>query len=308
MSGLAEHVADYLGLRRSLGYKLERAGLLLAQFVEHCEEKHLDTVTVEAALSWATSPAGGSAWWWSQRLSVVRCFAVYLHTVDPAAEIPPKDLLPARPPRATPYIYTDGEVSALIAAAAGLRHPLRTATYQTFIGLLAVTGMRVGEAIRLNTTDVDLCGGVITIRHTKFDKSRQNHLHPTSTAALTAYLAQRDRHLAQAVSPALFVSPGGTRLLACNVETTFRILVTRAGLKPRSAACRPRMHDLRHTFAATSLLDGYVTGGEVGAVLPVISTWMGHVNPTATYWYLSAVPELLGLAAQRLDVHRGGSR
>jgi integrase/recombinase XerD len=307
MTGLADHVTDYLALRRSLGYKLERAGLLLAQFVEHCARHGVETVTVEAAVAWATAPVGAGAWWWSRRLSVVRGFAIYLHTLDPAAEVPPADLLPAPIPRATPYVYTDADLSGLIDAAATLRHPLRVATYQSLLGLLAVTGMRVGEAIRLDTTDVDLSGGTVTIWHTKFNKSRRNHLHPTATTALSAYVELRNPHLAvrAQTSPAMFVSPAGTRLLASNVENTFRLLVARAGLRPRSTTCRPRLHDLRHTFAVRTLLDAYAAHGDVGGLLAVLSTWMGHVNPAATHWYLTAVPELLLAANNRLEVHLG---
>jgi integrase/recombinase XerD len=307
-SGLAGHVADYLALRRSLGYKLERAGLLLAQFVEHCETVGVGAVTVEVAVAWATLPADAGVWWWSRRLSVVRCFALYLRNVDPAAEVPPADLIPARPPRATPYIYTDADISALIDAAATLRHPLRVVTYQAVIGLLAVTGMRVGEVIRLDVSDVDLADATVTIRHTKFDKSRRNHLHPSAVTVLSDYQHRRDRHLPSPVSPAMFVSPGGTRLAAANVENTFRLLVARAGLQPRSAACRPRMHDLRHSFAVRTLLDAYRTGRDVNRVLPVLSTWLGHVNPGATYWYLTAVPDLLAASAERLETHLGTSR
>jgi integrase/recombinase XerD len=307
MTALAGHVADYLALRRSLGYKLERAGLLLAQFVEHCDRHSVETVTVEVAVAWATAPVGAGVWWWSRRLSVVRGFAIYLHTLDPAAEVPPADLLPAPIPRATPYIYSDADLRGLIDATITLRHPLRVATYQNLLGLLAVTGMRVGEAIRLDTADLDLSAGTVTIWHTKFDKSRRNHLDPTAITALSAYVERRRQHLAvrAQTSLALFLSPAGTRLLASNVENTFRLLVARAGLRPRSAACRPRMHDIRHTFAVRTLLDAYTAGGDVGGVLPLLSTWMGHVNPAATYWYLTAVPELLAVANDRLEEHLG---
>jgi integrase/recombinase XerD len=195
----------------------------------------------------------------------------------------------------------------LIDATITLRHPLRVATYQNLLGLLAVTGMRVGEAIRLDTADLDLSAGTVTIWHTKFDKSRRNHLDPTAITALSAYVERRRQHLAvrAQTSLALFLSPAGTRLLASNVENTFRLLVARAGLRPRSAACRPRMHDIRHTFAVRTLLDAYTAGGDVGGVLPLLSTWMGHVNPAATYWYLTAVPELLAVANDRLEEHLG---
>jgi integrase len=310
MTGLGEHLADYLALRRSLGYKLERAGLLLAQFVAHLEAAGVENFSVADAVAWATLPAAGSRRWWALRLSVVRGFAVYLHNLDPAVEVPPADLLPAGACRATPYLYSDADIAALMEAATTLRYPLRTATYQTLIGLLAVTGMRVGEAIRLNRGDVDLAEGVITVWHTKFNKSRQLPLHPSTTIALRSYLQTKER-LAPTqltVTSAMFISPVGTRLLACNVESTFRLLVARCGLQARSGNCRPRMHDIRHSFIVNAVLDGYRSGADVQARLAVISTYAGHVDPKATFWYLTASPELLAIAANRLDAYLGGVR
>jgi len=245
MSPLRQALAGYLAIRRSLGYKLARPEKLLAQFITYLEEAGAATVTTGHALAWATLP-GGDANWHAQRLSVVRGFAAYLHTIDPAAEIPPAGLIPARPRRASPYLYSGADVVALIAAAASLRFPLRVATYQTLIGLLAVTGMRVGEAIRLDRADLDLAAGVITVRHSKFGKSRLLPLHPSATAALRGYLQLRDRLCPQPRTTAVFISPAGTRLLYCNVHATWKLLAASAGLTARSAACRPRIHDLRH--------------------------------------------------------------
>jgi integrase/recombinase XerD len=302
MSPLRQALADYLAVRRSLGYKLARAEQLLAQFITYLEDAGASTVTAADALTWATLPAG-TPWWHAQRLSMVRAFAAHLRTIDPATEIPPADLIPARRPRATPYLYSTAEVTALIAAAASLRSPLRAATYQTLIGLLAVTGMRVGEAIRLDRADFDPSVGVLTIRGSKFGKSRLVPLHPTATAALRGYLRLRDRLHPGPSDPAVFISPAGTRLLYCNVHATWRQLARAAGLRPRSPQCRPRPHDLRHSFAVASLLDAYAAGQDGQARLALLSTYLGHVNPAATYWYLSAAPELLALAGQRLEEH-----
>jgi integrase len=307
VSRLADHLADYLALRRSLGYKLERAGLLLGQFVAHLDAAGIETPSVADALEWASLPAEGSNWR-AQRLSVVRGFAVYLHSLDPAVAVPGADLLPLRARRATPYLYSGADITKLIEAATTLRYPLRVATYQTLIGLLAVTGMRVGEAIRLNRADVDFTDGVATVWHTKFDKSRQLPLHPSTIAALGSYLRTRERLAPTSTTPAVFISPAGTRLLVGNVESTFRILVSRSGLRPRSRNCRPRMHDLRHSFAVNAVLDGYRRGEDVQARLAVISTYLGHVDPKATYWYLNASPELMALAGDRLDAYLGGGR
>jgi integrase len=303
MNALEQSLADYLAVRRALGYKLERAGKLLGQFVSYLDEAGADTVTTELALWWATLPAGGEGRWWAYRLSAVRGFAAHLHTIDPACEVPPADLLASRPRRATPYLYSDAQIAALIAAAAILRTPHRTATYRTLIGLLAVTGMRIGEAIRLDRVEIDFEHGLLVVSDSKFGKSRELPLHPSTIDALRRYLRRQDRPGLEQPTPAVFVSAAGTRLHYCNVQNTFGQLVRRAGLEPRSASCRPRLHDLRHTFAVCTVLDAYRCGADVQARLPLLSTYLGHVNPGATYWYLQAAPELLGLAGQRLERH-----
>ena len=306
MSRLDPALADYLRLRRALGYKLVRTAKLLAQFIAYLDGIGVDTLTIEAALAWATLPADGGPSWLAGRLTVVRGFAAYLHAIDPANELVPSDLLPDRGHRTTPYLYAETEVAELMAAAATLRTPHRAATYATLLGLLAVTGMRVGEAIRLDRADVDAGHELLTVKHSKFGKSREVPLHPTTVAALRRYLGRRDRPRPVMPTTAVFVSDAGTRLLYCNVNWTFLKLVRRAGLVPRSASCRPRLHDLRHTFAVRTVLDAYRAGADVQVRLPLLSTYLGHVNPGATYWYLSAAPELLELAGQRLERHPGG--
>ena len=305
MSPLRQALAGYLAVRRSLGYKLARPEKLLVQFITYLEQAGAATITTDLAVAWATLP-GGDANWHAQRLSVVRGFAAWLHTIDPAAEVPPAGLIPSRRLRATPYLYSDADITALIAAAARLRFPLRTATYQTLIGLLAVTGMRIGEAIRLDRADLDLAAGVITVRQSKFGKTRLLPLHPSATAALRGYLRLRDRLCPCPRTAAVFISPAGTRLLYCNVHATWKLLIDSAGLKARSAACRPRIHDIRHSFAVRALLDAYAAGQDGQARLALLSAYMGHVDPSHTYWYLSAAPELLALAGQRLEDHLAG--
>lgn len=307
MSPLRHALLDYLALRRALGYKLQRAEKLLAQFLTYVEahgEQHLRVATM---VTWATLPGGPDRGWASHRLSVVRRFASHLHAINPATEVPPADLLPRRRCRATPYLYSDDEVAAVIAAAATLRTPHRVATYQTLIGLLAVTGMRVGEALALDRGDIDGPEGVLTIRTSKFGKSRELPVHPSTVDALRRYLRRRDRPRSAARTAAVLVSSAGTRLLYCNVQWTFHRLVRRAGLTPRSAACRPRLHDLRHRFAVCTILDGYRSGQNTEARLPLLATYLGHVDPSHTYWYLSAAPELLHLAGDRLQGHVGGT-
>jgi integrase len=306
VSALRAALADYLALRRGLGYRLERAEKLLAQFVAFLEERGHEHVTIEGALAWARGPAGGSPGWWGQRLSVARGFAAYLNTLDPAHEVPPGDLLPARSGRATPYLYTDAEIAALIEAARRLRAPLRALTFSTLVALLAATGLRIGEALGLDRADLDAEEGILTVRAGKFAKARELVLHPTSVRALQGYLASREELCPRPASPALFLSLAGTRLLYCNFHLTFLRLVAEAGLGPRSGACRPRPHDLRHSFAVSTLAAWYRAGADVGALLPRLSTYLGHVSPSATYWYLEAAPELLGRAAERLERHLAG--
>jgi integrase len=236
----------------------------------------------------------------------VRGFAAYLHALDPSHQLPPADLLPHAPRRATPYLYSDAEIAALMAATSSLRFPLRRATYRTLIGLLSVTGMRIGEAIGLENADVDLRHGVLTVRETKFGKTRELALHGSSVDALRGYLRLRDSVCPEPVTDAVFISGAGTRLLYCGVSLTFLKLVDRAGLRPRSVRCRPRLHDLRHAFAVRTLLDWYRDGLEVAPRLPLLSTYLGHVHPKDTYWYLEAAPELLSIAAGRLELSQGG--
>jgi integrase len=302
MNKLRHALDDYLALRRSLGYKLERAGRLLADFVGHLETAGADTITMDAALSWATRPRDADSSWWAHRLSVVRVFARHVHAIDPVHEVPPAGLLPPRKNRATPYLYSSTDIVALMTAARSLRSALRAATFETLVGLLAVTGVRIGEALRLDRGDVDLDEGVLQIRDTKFGKSREIPLHCSTTEALAAYVRHRDRLCPRPVDQAFFVSTTGTRLLYCNVHATWLKLVRRAGLGPRSASCRPRPHDLRHSFAVRTLLGWYQDGIDVQARMPALSTYLGHVHPANTYWYLSSAPELLNLAAARLEL------
>jgi integrase/recombinase XerD len=301
MSALAERLNEYLALRRSLGFKLERPGQLLAQFVAYLEQAEVDTVTTERAVAWARQPTTARQFWWSHRLSTVRGFARYLHATDPRHEVPPRDLLPAGRRRAEPYIYAPAEIANLLRAATRITHPLMSATYATYIGLLAVTGMRAGEAIALDRDDLDWSQGLLVVRNAKFGKAREVVLHPTTVRALRDYDGCRRRLLPEPRTPAFFVSTAGTRLIYSNVQHTFHELTKRAGMQPRSEHCRPRLHDLRHTFAVNTLLGWYRAGTDVAERMHLLTTYLGHGQPADTYWYLSATPELLALIGQRLE-------
>jgi integrase len=303
---LRQELTNYLALRRAMGYRMARPEKLLGQFLDHLDARDQSWITVTAALDWARLPGGGSSNWWAYRLSAVRGFATYLHPLDPRHEVPATDLLPQRTRRASPYLYSDADIAALIAATGTLRTPLRRATFATLIGLLAVTGIRVGEAIALDRGDIDLDAGRLVVRHGKFDKARELALHSSSVDALRRYARLRDRLAPPTGTSAFFVSLAGTRLLYCNVHHAFHRLVRLAGLTPRSPSCRPRIHDVRHSFAVASMLDAYRLGEDGQTRLTLLSTWLGHVHPANTYWYLSAAPELMAVAGSRLDQHLAG--
>jgi integrase/recombinase XerD len=297
MSALSSHVEDYLRLRRALGFKLERAGQLLPQLVAYLEAAGAGTVTSDLAIAWARLPDAAPNHW-AQRLAVARGFARYLQTVDPAAEVPPPGVFPARRHRPAPYLFSQRDICRILEAARALRPPLRAATHEAIFGLIAASGMRIGEAIGLARDDVDLDTGVITIREAKFERSRLVPLHPTVTGALDCYAAERDRLCPRPRSAAFFLSGAGTRLDRSGVGATFRKIT--AGLGIRSAAVRPRVHDLRHSFAVQTLLRWQRAGVNIDERIGSLSTYLGHVAPADTYWYLSASPELMSLAAERL--------
>lgn len=301
MSALAEHAQNYLQVRRALGFKLVGEGRLLAEFVAFADAAGQPTVTTSIALEWARRPASASPNYLSRRLRAVRGFARYLHALDPACEVPPLELLPASKFRPAPYLYSEQEILALMSAARRLRPPLRAATFETLIGLLACTGLRIGEAIGLDRDDVDLNHRLLIVRDSKFGKSREVLLHESTVRALGDYARLRDRLCPDTRQRSFFITTRGTRLCHPTVYVPFRALLKRVGIEHPSPARRVRVHDLRHSFAVKTLLGWYCDGGDVAARMPLLSTYLGHVDPAATYWYLSAAPELLALAAERLE-------
>ena len=307
MSVLASDLAGYLALRRALGYKLVDDGRQLAQFVAYLDACDTATVTVAAALGWATGTGHAGAGGGARRLTVVRGFARYLQAVDPAHEVPPVGLLPNHTTRPAPHLYTNTETAALMNAAKALEPPMWAATVETVIGLLWVTGMRIGEVLRLNVADIDT-GGVATVWLSKFNKSRHVPLTASTITALTAYARlRRDLLPAAEVTTAVFVSMGGRRLSYQQFLKAFVSLLDTTGLSTGPGR-RPRIHDFRHSFAVRTILGWYRDGSDVQALLPRLSTYLGHVAPSSTYWYLSAAPELMAVAAERLDRHREGAR
>jgi integrase len=306
MTALRHEAVQYLALRRALGFKLVDTERLLMQFITHLEQTGATRITTDAAVVWARKSVRAKPLYWRRRLCVVRGFARHLHSLDPATEVPPSGLLRCFPNRQPPHLYSADEIDALLHAAGVLfRQPLRVATYRALIGLLAVTGLRIGEAVRLDRDHVDLDGGVLSVIEGKFGKSRQVLLHPSSVAALREYADLRDHTPGTATSAAFFVSTRG-RLLVNTVDYTFADLLDTAGIRVPAGVRRPRLHDFRHSFAVATLLDWYRAGVDVQARLPLLSTWLGHINPASTYWYLQAAPQLLAQAAARLE-HASGA-
>jgi integrase/recombinase XerD len=306
VSGFDGHVRDYLKMRRALGFKLRGEGQMLVQLAGYLERAGAQHLTTELALRWAQLPQNVAPISWAHRLGAARGFAVYLKTIDPATEIPPRGLLPATAPRPTPYLWSPTDVARLVQATGQLRPPLRAATHEALFGLIAAAGIRLGEAIGLSRSDVDLTEGVLTIREAKFGHTRLVPLHSTVTDALGRYAQHRDRLCPQPRSTTFFISSVGTALLHGGVHDTFNQLTTALGL--RTATIRPRIHDLRHSFAVRTLINWYQAGVDIDARLAVLSTYLGHINPAGTYWYLSASPELMALAAARLASRYGQRR
>ncbi len=305
MSGLSRHVEDYLRLRRALGFKLEREGQLLARFVSYVEAGGSATLTSEIAIKWAQQPIIAQSNQWAKRLGVARKFAAYLHTIEPATEVPPPKVFAVRRHRPTPYLWSESDITRLLEGARVLHPSLRAATCEALFGLLAASGMRVGEAITLQRDDVDLSGGVITIREAKLDRSRLVPLHASAIEALRRYAAVRDRLCPRPRSTAFFLSSVGTKLDRSRLGKTFRRITVAIGL--RTATVHPRIHDLRHSFAVRTLMAWQQSGVSIDAHIGVLSTYLGHVSPAGTYWYLSASPELMQLAAERLEARFGAT-
>ena len=303
---LLEALEEYLALRRALGFILDAPCRALHKFVAYAEQEGAFSITTDLALKWAMQPDCQPAQW-ATRLSMVRRFARYMSALDARTEIPPDGLLPHRFRRKCPYIYTEEEITHLIGAAQNLSSPLglRAATYSTLLGLLAVTGMRVSEPVALDRDDIDLTRGILIIRRTKFGKSRMLPLHATTVEALRHYHQLRDRVFRNTQS--FFVSERGIRLTVCSVRKTFILLSRQTGLRGPDDSRGPRLHDLRHRFAIETLLSWYRAGIDVERRLPELSAYLGHVHVNDTYWYISAVPELLQLATLRLE-QRGEAR
>ena len=304
MTDLTAAVDSYLALRRGLGFALVDAGWLLPNFVGYLHSNGAEHVSTELALAWATLPVNAGQTWWRQRLGIVRGFAEYLRNIDPETEVPSRGLLPARQQRVAPYLYSYVDITALMTAARSLNPPLRAATYETFIGLLSVTGLRLGEALALDRDDVNKDRLLLIVRHAKRG-GRKVPLHESTVRALKGYFDCVDRHFPEPVSPSVFVSIRGTRMNKDSMHATFPVLIDQAGLTGQGQRPRPRIHDLRHSYAVRQLIDWHQQLADVDTRIPLLSAVLGHSDPTSTYWYLQAAPELLAIVAQRLEEFLG---
>jgi len=315
MTGLQQALDDYLALRRALGFKLRRTGQALPGFVRFLEDQGADFITTELALRWAQEDPEAGPVTHADRLAMVRRFAAWRSAEDPRSEIPPLRLLPRRYQRPTPYIYSPQEVESIVSTALSLpsNRGLRAPTHSTLFGLLAVTGMRIAEAVGLDRADVDLQAGVLTVRAGKRGKSRLVPIHATTKNVLGHYSEKRDAILPRVSTPAFFLSERGRRVSTGSAEKNFITVSHIIGLRAPTADGRrgrgPRLHDLRHRFAVSTLIGWYRADADVDREIPKLATYLGHETPDQVYWYLQAVPELLELAANRSQrAATGGAR
>jgi integrase len=310
MSALRDAVEEYIAVRRVLGAKLHRAAAELRGFVDYLEREGAEFVTTELSLRWAQASARTQVATRAERLSVVRHFAMWRSVTDARTEVPPHGLLPHRRSRKPPYLYSDDEIERLVTEAARLRSAagLRGPTFATLFGLLAATGLRLGETLTLDVADVNLSDGILTVRKAKFGKSRFVPVHESTLQALADYAHRRDRVFPRRTHDAFFLTERGKRITHSMAEWTFARVSCAIGLRapaPRGfTGSGPRLHDLRHRFAARRLIEWYRAGADVERELPKLATYLGHVHARHTYWYIEAVPELLQLATERLVNHQ----
>ena len=297
-------IAQYLQIRRAQGGQLDEVSRHLNAFATFLEDTGATVINVETAVTFASTPAVASARTKAVRLSAVRGFTRWAHTLDAEIEVPPGGLLKARSTRHTPYIYTQEDVAQLLNAANRMKPMFRAHTFQTLIGLMASLGIRTGEAAATNLTDFDPVAGTLRVSG-KHSKTRMLPLHASVRDALIAYLPRRRLFSPASECPALLVSTTGTRLSSTSVSYGFRDIRGRTTLAARSLTCQPRLYDLRHTFAVNALLQVYQSGQDPMVALPILSTWLGHASPADTYWYLSSTPQLMEAALNRVVNARG---
>ena len=301
MKSLRESLLEYLTIRRSLGFKLKRSEYELRRFIAFAEKRRRSFITIELALLWANRSQVAKPVTRAKQLRIVRMFAQYMSVEDSRTQVPGLDLIPnPEQRRSIPYVYTGLEIRKLISATDRIEDPFRRYTYNTLFSLLSVTGMRIGEVLSLERSDFNECEGFFVVRDSKFGKSREVMLHKSTVKALKKYAEKRDRNFKNLKTNAFFISRVKKPLIYENVNFTFIKMLGFAGLKTQKPN-RPRLHDLRHTFAIRALIDCYKRGENSEQRLYELSTYMGHSSPANTYWYLTAVPELLAEGVKCLE-------
>src|SRR5260370_17177619 len=305
MNTVRKAVHDYNEMRRRLGFKLRDGERGLLKFILFLERHNASHITIALAMQWAQENPSARPFEWARRLSFVRGFARYWSATDARTEIPPWGLLPHRPRRARPYLYSDAEIRLLLEATLHLPslHGLPGKTYHCLLGLLPVTGLRISEALNLLSEDVDLTEGALTILGTQFGQSRLVPIHRSTQSVLSDYASHRDRFLAGLPAAFFFVSKRGTRLPSTPLPPTFYPLSRRTGLRGIFATHGPRLHHFLHRFSVEALVHLYRSGQDVERRLPVLSTYLGHVHVRDTYCDFTACPELMVLAVKRLAEH-----
>jgi integrase/recombinase XerD len=309
MSTLKQAVNDYLALRRGLGFKLREYGECLTEFVSFLMTHGSARITNKLAVEYATQRQSEKPVSWSRRLIIIRGFARYRFGADPKTEIPPIGLLRFRSRRARPYVYSHDEIRRLLQASLKIESPhhLQRHTYYCLFGLLAVSGLRLGEAVNLQPQDVDWSDGVLTIRGAKFGKTRLVPLHPSALAVLRDYAGLRDKIFTGRLLQTFLVTSHGTKLEKTNLSRIFRELSRQIGVRKPGVRNGPRLHDFRHRFAIETLLRWYRRGESVPQRMPILSTYLGHGNVSGTYWYLSSTPELLVVASKLIEIRWKGA-
>jgi integrase len=313
MKTLQAHLVEYIAARRALGTRLQEPAQTLRHFIKFLARNRSVHITTSLALEWSQQSKNVQRATWARKLSMVRQFAGWVHAIDPRHQIPPPRLLGVRHRRNPPHIYSDEEIAALMVQAAKLDSDkgMKSLNLETIIGLLAATGLRPGEAFALQNEDVDLQAGILMIRESKFGKSRQVPIHPSTVMALKQYVRRRDQMFCHPGESGFFLSDHGTALDAKTVRRWFCQISRNCGLREKSEGHRcgrgPRLQDLRHTFATRRLVEWYQARENVTVQLPKLSTYLGHSSVSCTYWYIQAVPELLALATEfKLPSSRGG--
>ena len=306
MSAMSKELDRYLAVRRSLGFDLRTDERVLRRFVAFAEEQRADYISADLFLRWRAAFGEANRHTWARRLGIVRLFAQWMHGLDPKHDVPSRSLVPGNYRRSRPYIYSEHEIRRIVEAAAELPsiNSVRSLTYPALFGLIAVTGLRVSEAVALDADDIDLEAGLLTVRRGKLGKARLLPLSDSATAHLAVYAGERDRLLGRRSEP-FFVSDHGGRVTDCIARYNFAVVCQNIGLRPAQKYHRhgrgPRIHDLRHTFAVRTLMHWYRTGGNPAKEMIRLTTYLGHTDPAHTYWYIEAVPELLELASRRAE-------